>query len=219
MSVVVASPKPVDSPILPQTPGMPAPYTTGRDAADSIVCASPSTMASPRVSNSSRSTPELLPTRPSLSKSTLAEVTKALEVGYPLKASHMCALLAAYPSPSKETTMVHPSYFDLSPPSASFKVPHKPLPPNKVFLAPLQHCDSNHWSLVRIQREAAHKTVMVRHYDPIPSAQRLQGVERVMKLWAKLHHPGWDVRVSEVVRHDLYLCCIRHSANPATERS
>ncbi|UPK93821.1 hypothetical protein LCI18_004756 [Fusarium solani-melongenae] len=149
-------------------------------------------------SESTRSTPELLPARPALSKSTLAEVTKALEVGHPLKAIHMCALLATYPTPSKDTTIVHPSYFDMSPPSTDSRVPFKPLPSSKVFLAPLQHFDPNHWSVLRIQRDVAHKTIVGRHYDPIPSPQRLQDVERVMKLWAQLHHPGWDVRVSVV---------------------
>ncbi|KAL2680402.1 hypothetical protein Neosp_008000 [[Neocosmospora] mangrovei] len=142
--------------------------------------------------------PALLPTKPVLSKSTVAEVTKALEVGHPLKASHMCALLAVYPTLSKDTVILHPSYFDMSPPSADSYVPHQPLPSNKVFLAPLQHLNPNHWSVVRIQRDVAHTTILSRHYDPIPSPQRLQDVERMMKLWAKLHHPNWDVRVSEV---------------------
>lgn len=179
---------------------MPQPFAyttsgTSRDAVDSIVCAGSTKMAS----ESTRSTPELLPTKPALSKSILAEVTKALEVGHPLKATHMCALLAAYPTLSKDTTIVHPSYFDMSPSSTDSRVPLKPLPSNKVFLAPLQHFDPNHWSVVRIQRDVAHKTIMSRHYDPIPSPQRLQDVERMMKLWVKLHHPGWDVRVSGVV--------------------
>lgn len=178
---------------------MPQPFAsttsgTSRDAVDSIVCAGSTRMAS----ESTRSTPELLPTKPALSKTILAEVTKALEVGHPLQARHMCALLAAYPTLTKDTTIVHPSYFDMSPPSTDSRVPLKPLPSSKVFLAPLQHFDPNHWSVVRIQRDVAHKTIMSRHYDPIPSPQRLQDVERVMKLWVKLHYPGWDVRVSEV---------------------
>ncbi|KAJ4327718.1 hypothetical protein N0V84_001825 [Fusarium piperis] len=197
----IASPNPTDTAALPQTPSslsMPAPFTASRDAGESITCAGQSSMASPKASDSMRSAPDLLPTKPVLSKSTLADVTKALEVGHPLEATHMCALLATYPSLGKDSTIVHPSYFDVSPPSTSSRIPHRPLPYNKVLLAPLQHYDPNHWSLVRIQREGAHRTVICRHYDPTPSAQRLQEVERVMKLWAKLHHPGWDVRVSEV---------------------
>ncbi|KAM6520166.1 hypothetical protein FALCPG4_013719 [Fusarium falciforme] len=197
MSVAVAFAS--KTPSISSSRSMPQPFAsttsgTSRDAVDSIVCAGLTRMAS----ESTRSTPELLPTKPALSQSTLAEVTKALEVGHPLKATHMCALLAAYPTLSKDTTIVHPSYFDLSPPSTDSRVPLKPLPSNKVFLAPLQHFDPNHWSVVRIQRDVAYKTIMSRHYDPIPSPQRLQDVERVMKLWVKLHHPGWDLRLSEV---------------------
>ncbi|EEU42911.1 uncharacterized protein NECHADRAFT_84252 [Fusarium vanettenii 77-13-4] len=150
-------------------------------------------------SESNRSSmPALLPTKPALSKSTVAEVIKALEVAHPLKASHMCALLATYPTLGKDTVILHPSYFDMAPPSTDSYVPHQPLPSNKVFLAPLQHLNPNHWSVVRIQRDVAHTTIISRHYDPIPSPHRLQDVERMMKLWAKLHHPNWDVRVSEV---------------------
>ncbi|RSL54622.1 hypothetical protein CEP54_009768 [Fusarium duplospermum] len=171
--------------------------SSSRDVAESIICAG-SSSSSRMASDSARGTPELLPTKPALSKSTLADVTKALEVGHPLKTSHMCALLATYPTLGKDTTIVHPSYFDMSPPSTDSRVPLKPLPSNRIYLAPLQHSDPNHWSLVRIQRESVHRVVMVRYYDPIPSEKRRQDVQRVMALWAKLHHPGWDVRLTDV---------------------
>ncbi|RSM07321.1 hypothetical protein CDV31_008686 [Fusarium ambrosium] len=168
---------------------------SNRDDAESIICTGSS---SRMASDSGRSTPELLPIKPALSKSTLADVTKALEVGHPLKTAHMCALLAAYPALGKNTTIVYPSYFDMSPPSTESRIPVKPLLLNRIFMAPLHHSDPNHWSLVRIQRETVHRVVMVRHYDPIPSEKRRQDVERVMALWAKLHHPGWDVRLTDV---------------------
>ncbi|RSM11638.1 hypothetical protein CEP52_002876 [Fusarium oligoseptatum] len=169
---------------------------SNRDITESIICTGSS--SSRMASDSGRSTPELLPIKPALSKSTLADVTKALEVGHPLKTAHMCALLAAYPALGKNTTIVYPSYFDMSPPSTESRIPVKPLLLNRIFMAPLHHSDPNHWSLVRIQRETVHRVVMVRHYDPIPSEKRRQDVERVMALWAKLHHPGWDVRLTDV---------------------
>ncbi|KAM0424437.1 hypothetical protein ACHAPT_010359 [Fusarium lateritium] len=197
MSVTVASPivAPPSAPSPSASRSVPAASlaTTGMSASvgDSIVCAPPSGMASPTIS---RGTLDILPLRPTVPKSVKIEITKAVEVGHPLKNSHMRALLACYPS--TKTVILNPFYFDMASASSSApKTAQKPLS-HREFLAPLQH--SKHWSLVKVYRETIDQLVVVRHYDPIPCPQRHREVDRVVRAWARQQNPGWDVRVTEV---------------------